>query len=70
YDPATGALTSIPVEGGYFVETAPLTIGNLRLVAAGWLSSNLGLYVLGFMLVCVALGLATASVVRRYGARC
>ncbi|MBV9702998.1 MAG: cellulose biosynthesis cyclic di-GMP-binding regulatory protein BcsB, partial [Methylobacteriaceae bacterium] len=69
YDPATGALTSIPVEGGYFVETAPLTIGNLRLVAAGWLSSNLGLYVLGFMLVCLALGLATAAVVRRYGAR-
>ena len=53
----------------YFVTTRRFTPGNFRLVAAGWLSSNLDNYVLAFALGALMVGLLTHVVVKSYGAR-
>jgi hypothetical protein len=44
---------------GYFVMTQGFSLGNLRLIAAGWFSLNIGYYVLALIAACVLLGAAT-----------
>ncbi len=53
----------------YFIPTGELTPGNLRLIAAGYLSANLDYYVLAILGAALALGLATAAAVRVHGNR-
>ncbi|UDL93066.1 cellulose biosynthesis cyclic di-GMP-binding regulatory protein BcsB [Lichenihabitans sp. PAMC28606] len=69
YDPQSPALAIVPAQQGYFIKTAPLSPGNLRLIAAGWLSSYLEYYVLALVTMSLCLGLATTAVVRRYGVK-
>ncbi|MDF2116470.1 cellulose biosynthesis cyclic di-GMP-binding regulatory protein BcsB [Roseiarcaceae bacterium H3SJ34-1] len=56
---AEGAIVNIPVETSYLIATQPLSINNLRLIAAGWLSLNPNIYV--FMVLILALLLAAAT---------
>ncbi len=60
-------LAVVPVVTDYFIPTATLSPGNLRLIAAGWLSSSIEIYVLIFVLMAIALGAATTATVKRYG---
>jgi hypothetical protein len=56
---AEGAIVNIPVETSYLVATQPLSIDNMRLIAAGWLSLNPNIYV--FVVLILALLLAAAT---------
>ena len=69
FDPKTADVTVSPAVGGYFIETASLTPGNLRLVAAGWLSSNVDIYVIVLVVAALLLGVLTNITVRLYGVR-
>jgi cellulose synthase operon protein B len=69
FDPKKHSVVTASGNGGYFIETATLTPANFRLVAAGWLSSNVDVYVLVLTLAALALGVLTKATVRLYGAR-
>jgi len=56
---AEGAIVNIPVETSYLIATQPLSIDNMRLIAAGWLSLNPNIYV--FMILILALLVAAAT---------
>ena len=69
FDPKKNAVSIASGNDGYFIATAALTPGNFRLVAAGWLSSNVDAYVLALTLAALILGVLTKATVRLYGAR-
>ena len=52
-----------------FVPTQPLSLDNLRLIAANWLSSNILAYAAAFCLLAVLLGLATSRLLGSFGRR-
>jgi hypothetical protein len=58
-----------PVADARFIITEPLSIGNARLIAAGWLSLHATLYVLAAMSLAVLLAVATRWFVRNVGRR-
>jgi hypothetical protein len=65
-----GGARSLDASGqSYFIPTEELTPGNLRLIAAGFLSTNLDYYALLILAAALLLGLATAAVVRVHGNR-
>ena len=68
FDSSTGMLTLAPPVQGYFLGTADFSPTNLRLIAAGWFSSNLEYYVLALFLLCCLTGALTAYILRFYGA--
>ena len=69
FDPKTQDVAVRYQAGAYFIETAAPTPGNIRLVAAGWLSSNLDFYLFGLVGLALVLGAATAATVKIYGVR-
>ncbi len=62
-------LVTVQPQTDYFIPTATLSPGNVRLIAAGWLSTEIEVYVLCFALIAIALGAATAAAVKRYGVK-
>lgn len=67
YNSADDGVVTAAGGNGYFVATHGLSLGNLRLVAAGWFSLNIGYYVLSLVAACVLLGAATRLFVRQIG---
>jgi cellulose synthase operon protein B len=67
YDGKTGALKMQPVMTFSLLPTQPLSIANLRLIAANTLSENIFAYSLLLLAACLLLGLATAMLVSRIG---
>ncbi len=63
----TGVVTTIPAREVTYIATAPLSFGNLRLVAANWFSLNDGIYAVATVLAGLLLAIATAAFVRRSG---
>lgn len=55
------------VENARFVATQPLSVGNIRLIAAGWLSLHALSYVLGALALAVLLAVTTRIFVRNVG---
>jgi hypothetical protein len=51
------------------VQTQPLSLTNLRLVAANWMSANILQYALVMLACCTFLGVATALLLSRLGRR-
>jgi hypothetical protein len=58
-----------PVADARFVMTQPFSVGNARLIAAGWLSLHATLYVLAALLIACLLAIATRWFVRHVGRR-
>jgi len=58
-----------PVADARFVVTQPLSVGNVRLIAAGWLSLHSAAYVCGALALAMALAVATRVFVRNVGRR-
>ncbi|WP_170850294.1 MULTISPECIES: cellulose biosynthesis cyclic di-GMP-binding regulatory protein BcsB [unclassified Beijerinckia] len=56
---AEGAMVDIPVENARLVATQPMSIDNMRLIAAGWLSLNRNIYVLLAFILALVLACAT-----------
>jgi hypothetical protein len=54
-------------ESPRFIETQPLSIGNLRLIAASWLSTNRYFYLAFSAFIALCLGAATTWFVRNVG---
>lgn len=52
-----------------FVMTRPFSLANMRLVAANWMSSNIGIYALALLTACIALGIGTFLMLGRLGRR-
>ncbi|MFC5082234.1 cellulose biosynthesis cyclic di-GMP-binding regulatory protein BcsB [Microvirga arabica] len=58
-----------PINDYRFVQTQPLSLTNLRLVAANWMSANILQYALVMLACCTFLGVATALLLSRLGRR-
>jgi hypothetical protein len=69
FDPKSGEVNLAPAVDPYFIQTERLTPSNFRLVAAGWMSSNIDCYVLAVALGAILLGFLTTMAVRAHGAR-
>jgi hypothetical protein len=69
FTPRNGVKAIDYSQNAYFIPTGSLTPGNVRLIAAGFLSANLDYYVLAILAAAVALGLATRAAVRVHGNR-
>jgi cellulose synthase operon protein B len=68
-DASDGALDAVPAEATRYIPTGPLSIQNVRLITAGWLSMNPGLYVFVALLMALALSATTTHLVRNVGRR-
>ena len=68
-EPSEGVMRSTLADNPHFIETQPLSIANMRLIAASWLSTNRYFY-LGFSaFIALFLGAATTWFVRNVGRR-
>ena len=68
-DASEGKVSSIPVEKTRLVVTAPLTISNVRLITAGWLSLNTDAYIVAALVLGIVLAGTTTLFVRSVGRR-
>jgi hypothetical protein len=68
-DVARARMNITPVDDPHFVATQPLSVGNVRLIAAGWLSLHALAYVLGAVTLAILLAAATRLFVRNIGRR-
>ena len=66
-DASEGKVASIPVQQTHLVVTAPLTVSNMRLITAGWLSLNTEMYVIGALVLALVLAGTTTLFVRSVG---
>jgi len=69
FTPRGGARSLDSSTDSYFIPTSGFTPGNLRLIAAGFLSANLDYYALAILIAALLLGLATTAAVRVHGNR-
>jgi hypothetical protein len=68
-DMATAKVHVLPVTDARFIVTQPLSVSNVRLIAAGWLSLHSLEYVFGAFCIAAALAAATRIFVREAGRR-
>jgi hypothetical protein len=68
-DPEEAKVSALQAANLDFVPTRPLSIGNARLIAAGWFSSNRWTYAGLVLLLAIALGTSTFFLVRNLGRR-
>ncbi len=66
YDAATGIDTVEP-NAERFLLASDFSLGNIRLVAANWLSANIVAYAVALVLLCAVLGICTTALLRRLG---
>ena len=52
-----------------FMPTGSLSFGNLRLIAANWLSVNISTYAILVVMLCIVLGVCTSALLARLGRR-
>lgn len=67
YQVASGDIERRDIRSFSFIVTQPLSLGNLRMIAANWLSINILPYALMLVLAGTILGCATALLLRRLG---
>lgn len=65
--PGEDAIDVRPTNAFTFLPTQPLSLGNIRLIAANWLSSNILSYAVILVGFSLLLGLATAVLLNRLG---
>jgi hypothetical protein len=68
-DISKAKIDAIPVSNTHFVITQPLSVGNARLIAAGWLSLHSLYYVGAALVIGLLLALTTRVFVRNVGRR-
>jgi hypothetical protein len=66
-DVSEAKVNATPVSDARFIVTQPLSVGNARLIAAGWLSLHSFAYVIGAISLAAALAVATRVFVRQIG---
>ncbi|MCI4678432.1 cellulose biosynthesis cyclic di-GMP-binding regulatory protein BcsB [Rhodoblastus acidophilus] len=68
-DDSDGAIATLPASQLHFVATQPLSVSNVRLISASWLSLNPAVYVTFTLIVAFILAAATLEFVRNVGRR-
>lgn len=68
-DATEGSVTGVPADDPRLIVTEPLTLGNTRLIAAGWLSLNNHVYVGLALAAAMLLALSTTLFVQGVGRR-
>jgi hypothetical protein len=68
-DISKAKIDAVPVSNTHFVITQPLSLGNARLIAAGWLSLHSLYYVGAALVIGVLLALSTRVFVKNVGRR-
>lgn len=68
-DASEGSVTVVPADDPRLIVTQPLTLGNTRLIAAGWLSLNNHVYVALALAAAMLLALSTTLFVQGVGRR-
>ncbi len=66
YDDATGVET-VPAHSERYDLSSGLSLQNLRLIAANWLSVNIVLYAVALVVLCIILGISTSALLSRLG---
>ncbi len=66
-DANDGALTNHVAKQARFVESGPVSLENLRLVVAGWFSTNPSMFTLIMFAAAISLGLSTSAMLRGLG---
>jgi hypothetical protein len=66
-DASEGKIKTVAADSSRLVVTQPLSVGNVRLIAASWLSLNQGVYVILSLIVSLALSAATVWLIRNTG---
>ena len=69
YEEGTESFKRIPAGAPTFVQTQPLSVGNLRLIVANWLSENVLSYAALLIAVSMLLGLTTTAITVVLGRR-
>ncbi|MDR6955901.1 hypothetical protein J2X65_005288 [Ancylobacter sp. 3268] len=64
---ASGEVERREVNSHRFIVTTPLSIANIRMISANWLSTNIVPYALMLMIVSLVLGITTFLMLRRLG---
>ncbi|SHF31131.1 cellulose synthase subunit [Kaistia soli DSM 19436] len=67
FSAATGLVENQAVLNYQFIVTQPLSLRNLRLIAANWFSSNILSYAFCLILLCLVLGIVTSGLLFRLG---
>ncbi|MBZ9937479.1 cellulose biosynthesis cyclic di-GMP-binding regulatory protein BcsB [Mesorhizobium sp. BR1-1-16] len=67
FSAATGLVENRAVSNFRFVVTQPLSLQNLRLIAANWFSSNIVSYAVCLIFLCLLLGMITSGLLFRLG---
>ena len=67
YSASTGLIENQPAVNYQFVVTQPLTLRNVRLIAANWFSSNIAFYAFSLIGLCFVLGIITSGLLFRLG---
>ncbi|MBB5752369.1 cellulose biosynthesis cyclic di-GMP-binding regulatory protein BcsB [Prosthecomicrobium pneumaticum] len=67
YAAATDTIETAPAAAVTFLPLTDRSVGNLRMIAANWLSSNILVYAVALVLMCAILGAMTAFLLRRIG---
>jgi len=68
-DASSGQIASLAPDALHFVATQPLSVSNVRLIAASWLSINSSVYVVLMLTGALLFGVATFGFVRSVGRR-
>ncbi|MCJ2047430.1 cellulose biosynthesis cyclic di-GMP-binding regulatory protein BcsB [Methylobacterium sp. J-078] len=66
-DANDGSLTNHAAKQARFVESGPMSLENLRLVVAGWFSTNPSVFTLILFAAAISLGLSTSAMLRGLG---
>lgn len=69
YELESNDLTTVPVDRVSYLATLPLSLANIRLIAANWFSINNGVYAIALVVMAFFLGLATWALIRPLGRR-
>jgi len=68
-DAGEARIDATPAENSRFIPTQPFSLGNIRLIAAGWLSLHPPVFVLAALTLASLLAFATRLFVRKVGRR-
>jgi hypothetical protein len=68
YNQATG-VTSVAPKAERYTFTSGISIDNIRLIAANWMSVNIVAYAIALVLLCCVLGICTSALLGRLGRR-
>jgi hypothetical protein len=69
FDAGTETFEVVDAGSFEFMPTGSLSFGNLRLIAANWLSVNISTYAILVVMLCIVLGVCTSALLARLGRR-